>query len=68
MLTSSQAQARYGIGRTTLYQLAKDRKITPRKIGPRMVRYDAEELDGLFGGPLLTPIVEPGDVYADQSA
>jgi excisionase family DNA binding protein len=53
-LTAAQAQARYGVGRTTLYQYGKSGKITVHHVGPRLIRFDADELDGLFGGPLLT--------------
>src|SRR5262249_37650048 len=54
MLTTAQVEVRYGIGRTTLYRYIRDGKITARRVGPRMLRYCAEQLDDLFGGPLLS--------------
>jgi excisionase family DNA binding protein len=51
-LTTEQVVARYGIGRTTIWKYAKDGRLTPHKVGPRLVRYDADQLDALFGGPL----------------
>jgi len=52
-LTTQQVVDRYGIGRTTLYSYAKSGRVTVHHVGPRLVRYDADELDALFGGPLL---------------
>jgi excisionase family DNA binding protein len=52
-LTIEQACARYGVSRTTLYRYAKDGRLTLNKIGPRLVRLDADELDGVFHGELI---------------
>ena len=46
LFTVTEAAARLGVGRTTLYGLIADRAITPVHIG-RLTRFTADELDGL---------------------
>lgn len=52
-MTMAQAQTRYGISRTTLYRYVKAGQLTPHHIGPRLVRFDADQLNDLFHGPLV---------------
>ena len=44
LFTVTEAAARLGVGRTTLYGLVADRAITPVHIG-RLTRFTADELD-----------------------
>jgi len=40
---------RYGIGLSTVWYLAKEGKITPIKVTPRVTVFSVKELDKLFG-------------------
>ena len=52
MLTIEQAAHRYGISRTSLWRYVKSGQLIPYRIGSR-VRYNVDDLDALFHGPLL---------------
>lgn len=48
-LSSREIQREFGIGKTTVWRLVRDGKLTPLKLdGRRAVRYEREQVEGLF--------------------
>jgi len=48
-LRAKQVAKKYGIGLSTVWYLAKEGKITPKKVTPRVTVFSVKELDKLFG-------------------
>lgn len=48
-IRAKEVSKRYGIGLSTVWYLAKEGKITPIKVTPRVTVFSIQELDKLFG-------------------